>query len=445
MARNLGIPYTEKKPFYFISYNTEDEKKVSSYAEALSKFEFPLWYDCGLKVGEAWEIEIAEKIDSCQAVIMFLSKNIFLKENSYVHKEFELATEYSMKNVYVMMLDEIAKPEVPIRFRSWWTNVTKLQCINTYEYTSPEECARKLAEDIGFIKKNDLYVKKNKPETENTDQMTILKNDVLKEVKVKGQQVKKDFSNKEIELVLRRLRMCAQSYGIDLLDELDSFVNWLVTVCKSSLETAYQYSRTIIYISKDLIDMDICHIPLYKVNNNELLRLIFEQIKTNRKIQSNNYMKKQGNSVIEMYYQFLFKESSNSKGAFSHEKVPSVHKFQINDEINSLYVRLKMCANIYELTLDDELDVFVLWLFNVREFSANRIYQYARILIRISKEIMDFGFCDVPLYKVNDILLLNKIANSYINTLKKQNNSEEKKLFDTTLTLYCDFISDMRR
>lgn len=147
MARNLGITYTDEKPYYFISYNTEDEKRVMEYAMALEKFCVPMWYDSGLKLGKEWEEEIAVKIENCQAVIMFLSKNIFSKQNSYVHKEFELATEYSMKNVYVIMLDKVAKPDVPFRFRSWWTDVNKMQVINAFEFDSPELCIQKLIEN----------------------------------------------------------------------------------------------------------------------------------------------------------------------------------------------------------------------------------------------------------------------------------------------------------
>ncbi len=159
MARNLGVPYTDEQPYYFISYNTEDEKLVSEYAKALVRLHFPLWYDSGLKVGEEFEKEIAEKIENCEAVIMFLSKNIFLKEKSYVHTEFELATEYSNKKVYVMMMDDIKKPNVPIRFRAWWTKVMQLHCINTFEHTSPDECVKLLAKNIGITSEDSPQTK----------------------------------------------------------------------------------------------------------------------------------------------------------------------------------------------------------------------------------------------------------------------------------------------
>lgn len=149
MSRNLGVHYTDKEPYYFLSYNSEDEKRVSEYAKALADLGVPLWYDMGIKIGTEWENEIAYKIDRCNAVIMFLSRNIFSKDTSYVHKEFELATEYSEKTVYIVMLDEIRKPEVPIHFRGWWTKVTRLQCLNAYEYSVARDAMKKFTDDIG--------------------------------------------------------------------------------------------------------------------------------------------------------------------------------------------------------------------------------------------------------------------------------------------------------
>ena len=167
MARSLGISYTEQEPFYFISYNSEDEERVSAFARKLELLGVPMWYDRGIKVGAEWEIEIAERIENCSAVIMFLSKNIFLKENSYVHKEYELATEYSQKDVYIIMLDQIQKPEVPIRFRSWWTNVTRRQCINTFELESFADCAKLLVESIGIENLNQVLIES--PHTEEIE------------------------------------------------------------------------------------------------------------------------------------------------------------------------------------------------------------------------------------------------------------------------------------
>lgn len=148
MSRNLGVPYTDKQPYYFVSYNAEDEAIVSKYAAALSEFNFHIWYDNGIKIGKKWEVEIVEKMEKSQAVIMFISKNIFLKEQSYVYKEFELATKYFNKNIYVILLDKVKESDVPNRFKIWWISITSLQCIHAFDYDSPEECIRVLYENV---------------------------------------------------------------------------------------------------------------------------------------------------------------------------------------------------------------------------------------------------------------------------------------------------------
>jgi len=189
MARNLGVPYTDKPPYYFISYNSEDEARVRKYAAKLSEHKVPMWYDHGIKVGNEFEIEIAEKIDNCLAVIMFLSRNIFSKGSSYVHKEFELATEYSEKPVFVVMLDEIKKPEVPIRFRSWWTEVSKLQCVNAYECATEELCAQKLIEsaDITILSENQVSSSVNvKQQINKTERIVYDNGDVYEGDLVNG-------------------------------------------------------------------------------------------------------------------------------------------------------------------------------------------------------------------------------------------------------------------
>ena len=88
MARNLGFSATDSGEYYFISYNNGDEDRVSQYAQLMAKAGMPLWYDAGISVGTKWKKQIAEHIKDCKAVIMFLSKNIFRKEESYVYNEY---------------------------------------------------------------------------------------------------------------------------------------------------------------------------------------------------------------------------------------------------------------------------------------------------------------------------------------------------------------------
>ena len=46
-----------------------------------------------LKPGKEWEMQIESHIKTCRAVIMFITSNIFIKEKSYVRKEYEYAVD----------------------------------------------------------------------------------------------------------------------------------------------------------------------------------------------------------------------------------------------------------------------------------------------------------------------------------------------------------------
>ena len=170
MANDLGVPVIIEGDYYFLSYNSEDEARVGAFAKELHRRGFPLWYDGGIKIGVEWENEIAEKMENCRAVIMFLSKSIFEKDQSYVHKEYELATEYFDKTIYVVMLDNIPKREVPNQYKLWWIKITKLQCVNAFEFDSVADCAEKLLESIGVEALSNTPQKtKGKIERENGD------------------------------------------------------------------------------------------------------------------------------------------------------------------------------------------------------------------------------------------------------------------------------------
>ena len=89
MATDLGVKVTEEGKYFFISYNTEDAELVSGYLKRMADYGLPVWYDYGIPKGEKWEEIIAEKIYNCEDVIMFISNNLFKKEDSYVKKRVE--------------------------------------------------------------------------------------------------------------------------------------------------------------------------------------------------------------------------------------------------------------------------------------------------------------------------------------------------------------------
>ena len=82
MSRYLGVPSTDKGLYYFISYNSEDENRVKELVKIMHRYNFPFWYDDGLKTGEAWEESIATHIRDSEGMILFMSKKLLSKPNS---------------------------------------------------------------------------------------------------------------------------------------------------------------------------------------------------------------------------------------------------------------------------------------------------------------------------------------------------------------------------
>ena len=63
----------------------------------------PLWYDCGAVSDDERNTAIVKAIRECKAVILFLSPDLFEKEDEYVFREYDLATEYK-KAIYSVWL-----------------------------------------------------------------------------------------------------------------------------------------------------------------------------------------------------------------------------------------------------------------------------------------------------------------------------------------------------
>ena len=179
MATDLGVKVTTEGKYYFISYNTEDADTVSRYVHALDRKGLPMWYDKGILVGDEWKEVIAEKIRGCEAVIMFLSNNVFKKEKSFVHKEWDIAKRRN-KKVYLVILDHIDESNIPARYDFWWSDISSTQSVSALKYGF-ETCADIIIEAVGHKKK-----------TADTPLLSLINDDfeiesgVLKKYKGKG-------------------------------------------------------------------------------------------------------------------------------------------------------------------------------------------------------------------------------------------------------------------
>lgn len=129
MSENLGFSPTEKGSYFFLSYNSEDADRIAPIAARLSHCSVPIWYDNGIPYDEKWESIISSKINDTQAVLLFFTKGILKKENSYVKKEYVMATKYLKKKVYVIFIDKIEEDEIPLAHLSWWIDIQEKQCM----------------------------------------------------------------------------------------------------------------------------------------------------------------------------------------------------------------------------------------------------------------------------------------------------------------------------
>lgn len=144
MSSYLGIEPTKRPDYYFVSYNNEDAVRLSPLMQQLVHYNIPLWYDYGLEYGEQWQKEIADRIQGCQAVLLFITKGILEKAKSYVTIEYEMATQYFDKTVYVILVDDIRKEDVPNSLLGWWIDVTHKQSLSVSQY----KMADKLMEEF---------------------------------------------------------------------------------------------------------------------------------------------------------------------------------------------------------------------------------------------------------------------------------------------------------
>ena len=151
MARDLKISTTENQPYYFISYNSDDSEIVKEYVKELEKRGVPMWYDGGMRLSDQWEEKLMDKIRSCEAIIMFLSKNLLAKEDSYVLTEFKKNKRFAGKKTYFVLLDKVDPLLVPSKYTDLWNEALDKHALEAFNYTSIQLCMNTLVKELGYI------------------------------------------------------------------------------------------------------------------------------------------------------------------------------------------------------------------------------------------------------------------------------------------------------
>lgn len=143
----LGFEPSCEKPYYFVSYNSEDDFRVSPIGKALVRRGISLWYDYGIPYDEKWEEIIAEKIYNCESVLLFYTKGIVEKDRSYVVREYRIARLYG-KKIFVILIDPINGAAAPFTKVSWLVELNELQSI-VGDPQNPEIICREIMRAIG--------------------------------------------------------------------------------------------------------------------------------------------------------------------------------------------------------------------------------------------------------------------------------------------------------
>lgn len=156
MSSYLGFDPTENPEFYFVSYNNEDADRVGPITSMMAQSGIPLWYDYGIEYGEQWTNQINRKLSEAKTMILFFTRGILEKRDSYVQKEFKIA-RFFRKKVIIVMLDEIQDSEVPVSKVDWWVEINEKQILNLYRETEPEAVFGEVRRALGYPDEEKLY------------------------------------------------------------------------------------------------------------------------------------------------------------------------------------------------------------------------------------------------------------------------------------------------
>lgn len=138
MSNYFGFEPTDEPNYFFISYNSEDVELISPILLGLKDI-LPLWYDIGISYGEDWNQQIAERIEQAEAVLLFVTRGIFLKgTKSYVYKEYEMAKEFFGKKIHIIIMEQIKNSIIPKEMLAWWIEIRHVQCIQGYQLSRSE-------------------------------------------------------------------------------------------------------------------------------------------------------------------------------------------------------------------------------------------------------------------------------------------------------------------
>jgi len=146
MAEFWGFDQVDTDGLIFTSYNSLDWRRVAPVALELRKLGVPVWYDYGLEAGTSeWGTQITRHIKKSSALVIFVTKGIFDREESYVIEEYEEAKMYG-KPVIPVFLDNVVAADffvnVDEKYARYITGWNRLQGVAYSPAATPESLAQ---------------------------------------------------------------------------------------------------------------------------------------------------------------------------------------------------------------------------------------------------------------------------------------------------------------
>lgn len=99
--------YTGNEPYLFVSYSHRDTSDVARVTNKLSEKKYRIWYDESCENGNDFRSELRERIEKCEAVLLFVSENSM--NSPYCGMEIIVARE-NKKRLYPVYLDTESVP-----------------------------------------------------------------------------------------------------------------------------------------------------------------------------------------------------------------------------------------------------------------------------------------------------------------------------------------------
>ncbi|MBR4870462.1 MAG: toll/interleukin-1 receptor domain-containing protein, partial [Oscillospiraceae bacterium] len=99
--------YTGNEPYLFISYSHRDTDEVYPILDALHDRKYRIWYDESCENGNDFREELREKIENCDAVVLFVSAASM--SSPFCGMEVIVARENG-KRLYPIYLDDAVVP-----------------------------------------------------------------------------------------------------------------------------------------------------------------------------------------------------------------------------------------------------------------------------------------------------------------------------------------------